>query len=93
MLLFWPVKNGRGGSTTVLVRPKAKLYFEAMDAVQCQQCGRAIEPGQEYRHLGKTLCVECCVEARATRPRKTHWQYLTAIRSGYLQEGNNKGKK
>ncbi len=57
-----------------------------MGATQCRQCGRALEPGQEYLHQGKTLCDECCVRARADRPRKTHWQYLTAIRSGYLQE-------
>ena len=57
-----------------------------MKPTTCQRCGRVIEADQEYRHQGKTLCEACCLDLRCTRPRKTHWQYLGAIRSQYLQE-------
>ena len=58
--------------------------------MRCYRCGKQIEPGQEYRHESQTLCLECCMELRMPLKRKTHWQYLTAIRSQYLQPGPEK---
>ncbi|MCF8031620.1 MAG: hypothetical protein K9K66_01495 [Desulfarculaceae bacterium] len=57
-----------------------------MKRLTCHCCGRALEPGLSYRHQGQDLCEACCLDLRQTRPRKTHWQYLTAIKSQYLQE-------
>ena len=55
--------------------------------MRCDRCRKQIEPGQEYQHGSQTLCVQCCMELRMPRRRKTHWQYLSAIRSQYLQPG------
>ncbi len=55
--------------------------------MRCDRCRKQIEPGQEYQHGSQTLCVQCCMELRMPRRRKTHWQHLTAIRSQYLQPG------
>jgi hypothetical protein len=32
------------------------------------------------------LCVDCCMDLRTDRTRKTHWQYLGAIKTEYLRE-------
>ncbi|MCB2226451.1 MAG: hypothetical protein KQH53_07205 [Desulfarculaceae bacterium] len=61
-----------------------------MKLLRCAGCGQAIAPGEEYGHQGRTWCAECCLEQRMTRPRKTHWQYITAIKSQYLQEAAEK---
>lgn len=55
--------------------------------MRCDRCGSWIGTGQEYTHGSQTLCAECCMELRMPLKRKTHWQYLTAIRSQYLQPG------
>lgn len=56
------------------------------DTTTCGRCGAALPPGAEYAHRGETLCQDCCLAARQTRPRKTHWQYLGAIKTDYLRE-------
>ncbi len=58
----------------------------AAGPLQCTQCGAALEAGRGYTLGRDTLCDACAMEARATRPRKTHWQYLGAIKSQYLQD-------
>ncbi|MBU1277032.1 MAG: hypothetical protein KJ720_16785 [Proteobacteria bacterium] len=55
--------------------------------MKCAHCGEHIEPGREYAHGSRTICEQCCMELRMPRKRKTHWQYLGAIRSQYLQPG------
>lgn len=57
--------------------------------MRCDRCHRRIKPGQEYRHGAQALCADCCMELRWPLKRKTHWQYLSAIRSQYLQPGPN----
>ncbi|KMY66074.1 hypothetical protein AAU61_19165 [Desulfocarbo indianensis] len=52
---------------------------------RCARCGKVISPGDGYRRGRETLCGDCCMDLRMTRPRKTHWQYLSCIRSQYLR--------
>lgn len=58
--------------------------------LRCAGCGRPLSPDEAYPHQARSWCAECCLDQRMTRPRKTHWQYLTAIRSQYLQEASDK---
>lgn len=52
----------------------------------CAACGRPAPAGEGREHLGRWLCEDCYVQARIDRTRKTHWQYLGAIKTEYLQE-------
>ena len=61
--------------------------------MRCYRCGKQIKAGQEYCHDSKALCVECCMDVHMPLKRKTHWQYLSAIRSQYLQPEPNHPSK
>lgn len=52
----------------------------------CQRCGAELKAPEAYEHGGEVLCADCCLERRADRSRKTHWQYLGAIKTEYLRE-------
>ena len=55
----------------------------------CSICDSEIKAGEEYEHNSKVLCEECCIDIRTPRVRKTHWQYLRSIKTGYLVPGNS----
>jgi len=52
---------------------------------ECSNCGKKIEEEDSYDHNHRVLCEDCFVEAKMTRKRKTHWQYLTSIKTDYLR--------
>ena len=54
---------------------------------KCQICRKTIAPANSFEHNGDLVCEDCCMEARATKPRKTHWQYLKSIETEYLRPG------
>ena len=54
----------------------------------CGSCHKPLEPEDAHVHQAKILCEECCIDARSTRARKTHWQYLGSIKAEYLIPGN-----
>lgn len=58
----------------------------------CDICRSEIAPGEDYLHASKTLCENCYLDVRTRRVRKTHWQYLRSIKSGYLIPGQ-KGRR
>lgn len=50
----------------------------------CHICHGEISPGEDYEHSSETLCESCYMDVRTPRVRKTHWQYLGSINTGYL---------
>ncbi|MCP3953949.1 MAG: hypothetical protein GY697_17290 [Desulfobacterales bacterium] len=58
--------------------------------ILCDACGMHIKPKDAYRYEARSLCVQCCMEARMPRTRKTHWQYLSSIKTDYLQPPKTK---
>jgi len=52
---------------------------------ECAGCRKPLTKGASHRYQGKNWCEDCAMEARHTRRRKTHWQYLKSIRTDYLQ--------
>ena len=53
--------------------------------IPCDACGLHTKPKDTYRYQARSLCAQCCMEARMPRTRKPHWQYLSSIRTDYLQ--------
>lgn len=51
----------------------------------CQGCGRPLGAGQGYGPGGRELCVDCAMDRGLAPKRKTHWQYLGAIKTQYLR--------
>ena len=52
--------------------------------INCHQCGVLIADKESYEYEGNTLCEDCILTIRRPRTRKTHWQYLKSIKTGYL---------
>ena len=52
--------------------------------MKCEKCGEIIQDNNIYKFRDKTLCENCCIYIRSPRVRKTHWQYLDSIKTGYL---------
>ena len=51
---------------------------------ECAVCQKEIEFDEAYHHQSKMLCEDCCLDARSSRSRKTHWQYIKSIKTEYL---------
>ena len=60
---------------------------------RCTKCGKPIGEQEGYSHLSQYLCEECYIDVRMPRSRKTHWQYLGAIKTEYLQDPPEQGGK
>ena len=56
----------------------------------CHRCQAEIRAGDEFIHDSKVLCEDCYISIRSPRVRKTHWQYLTSIKTGYLKYPDQK---
>ena len=54
--------------------------------MQCDKCHRPLNAGDEYRHRSEVLCEDCYIDLAMPRTRKTHWQYLSCIKTQYLRE-------
>ena len=54
-------------------------------AINCVKCHKLIKAGDEFRHRSDMLCEDCYIDARMDRNRKTHWQYLSCIKTQYLR--------
>jgi late competence protein required for DNA uptake (superfamily II DNA/RNA helicase) len=54
-------------------------------ASKCSACGNEIHENACYAHRGKIYCEACILDKRMVRQRKTHWQYLSSIKSDYLK--------
>ena len=54
-------------------------------SVLCDRCQKEIAPEDRNVHNNQTLCDECYLDARITRPRKTHWQYIGSLKTEYLR--------
>jgi len=52
--------------------------------MKCEKCGEIIQDNNIYKFRGKTLCENCYIDIRTPRVRKTHWQYLSSIKTEYL---------
>jgi len=52
--------------------------------IYCGICRTKIKTKEEYHYNFKVLCETCCIDIRTFRVRKTHWQYLNSIKTGYL---------
>jgi hypothetical protein len=52
---------------------------------KCLNCQREIEQGEEYFQHSDTLCEDCYFDLVMPRTRKTHWQYLSSIKTDYLR--------
>lgn len=52
--------------------------------IYCGICHEEINTEEKYEHHAKVLCENCCINIRTRRVRKTHWQYLRSIKTGYL---------
>lgn len=57
-------------------------------AFRCGRCHADLVPDEVYRVGNDLLCESCCLDRRITRPRKTHWQYISSIKRDYLKPGN-----
>lgn len=70
----------------MLLRGCGKIDNAADDEHQlvCGNCNTPIENGAEYRYNGKILCEGCCITVRWPRVRKTHWQYIPSVKTGYI---------
>lgn len=64
---------------------KATLDNTELLPRRCARCRKAISPGDGYGRGRETLCGDCCMELRMPRTRKTHWQYLSCIKTQYLR--------
>jgi hypothetical protein len=54
------------------------------EKICCSFCRIKIKAKEEHNHNSKVLCENCCIDIRSPRVRKTHWQYLISIKTGYL---------
>ena len=54
--------------------------------MQCKKCGKTISAGDEYRQGPEVLCEDCYMDLAMPRTRKTHWQYLSCIKTQYLRK-------
>jgi hypothetical protein len=52
--------------------------------IYCSVCRIKIKAKEEHKLNSKVLCENCCIDIRSPRFRKTHWQYLSSIKTGYL---------
>lgn len=59
--------------------------MESKQALICAGCRKELKAGEGYTLGSETFCAACCMEARTTRARKTHWQYLRSIKNEYLR--------
>lgn len=56
---------------------------------KCDHCGKIIT--ENYYTLNrKKLCEDCCIAARTTYQRKSHWQYIRSVKEDYLQPAKKK---
>jgi transcriptional regulator GlxA family with amidase domain len=51
----------------------------------CENCGAAIEAGEEYEHLGRTLCEDCYLDAMNPPKACDPWAVHTARSAGTQQ--------
>lgn len=51
----------------------------------CDRCARVCR-GEARDYRGMVCCEDCYLDVMMPRKRKTHWQYLSSIKSGYLIE-------
>ena len=54
---------------------------------RCGRCGRECGgPGEApgYVHRESLYCENCYFDLMAPRTRKTHWQYISSIKSDYI---------
>ncbi len=57
---------------------------------RCGKCLREISEKERYEHQSENLCEDCYMDARATRSRKTHWQYIRSVKAEYLRPARQK---
>lgn len=66
--------------------PPVKTTREATKGTTvCAICKSKLMEHEAYGFRNHTLCETCCMTARMSRSRKTHWQYLSSIKRDYLQ--------
>ena len=66
---------------------RAEIQHSRDAAIRCGRCRADLSPDEAYRFGDDLLCESCCLDCRATRPRKTHWQYISSIQRDYLKPG------
>ena len=55
------------------------------DKLACHRCGKTIMGDAIHKMRNNVFCEDCCMEIHMTPKRKTHWQYLTSIKTEYLR--------
>jgi len=56
------------------------------DTVRCEGCGAPRQRQAIYRHRNRMLCEDCCLDARLSPARKTHWQYIGSVKTDCLRD-------
>jgi len=56
-------------------------------STSCDQCDLKIKADELHNYHALVLCEDCFLETKMPRKRKTHWQYLTSIKTEYLKPG------
>jgi len=79
------MKRPRASPATADPPTGRRVNVDPVPTEVCQICGSRLEPGQNYALKGAAHCADCCMELRSPRARKTHWQYLASIKTGYLR--------
>lgn len=64
----------------------AVMDNHAVPPARCQHCEEPIPASGGYRLEAGIFCEACALERGLKPRRKTHWQYLGSIKTGYLVE-------
>jgi hypothetical protein len=57
------------------------------EAMECSQCHRPIEPGEERQHQGSTLCEDCYIEAATQMKACDPWAVRSAKATAKMTGG------